>query len=154
MQTPYGTEPGQTLAGLPSNAEGSPVPGADTFNHPDQVVSAAGLTKGQKRMLLASWASDLRAVEDAPSLRRLDSGAVVSIDDILEAMTALDGHGEPVRSVTGGGFAPRRTNRLLGRLVRRGPAPWTNRDDDPPPSAAAAARPFSPLFTEAVARSA
>ncbi|KTR08306.1 hypothetical protein NS365_01350 [Aureimonas ureilytica] len=130
------------------------MPGADTFNHPDQVLSAAGLKKGQKRMLLASWASDLRAVEDAPALRRLDSGAVVSIDDILEAMTALDGHEGPVRNGTEARFAPRRTNRVLARLKRRRPALWTDRDDDRPPPSAAAARPFLPIIIEALAKSA
>ncbi|WP_279480211.1 hypothetical protein [Aureimonas sp. SK2] len=102
-------------------------------------------------MLLASWASDRRAVENKPSLRRLGSGAVVSIDDILEALTALDGQGDRPGSWTAGRFAARRTNRLVARPVRRAPTPWTDRDDDPPPSAAAAARPFLPIFTEALA---
>ncbi|WP_294640673.1 hypothetical protein [uncultured Aureimonas sp.] len=130
------------------------MPNADTFNHPDQVVSAAGLTKGQKRMVLASWASDRRTVDDKPSLRQLDSGAMVPIDDILEAMTALGRDGELPASGTSDRFAARRRNRLVARLVRRGPTPWADRGDDPPPSAAAAARPFSPIFTEALARSA
>jgi len=154
MQTPYETGFGRMADQLPTSLDGPPVPGADTFNHPDQVVSAAGLTRSQKRMLLASWASDRRTVENAPSLRRLDSGDVVSIDDILEAMTALDRDGELPASGTADRFAARRTNRLVARLVRRRPMPWTDRDDDPPPSAAAAARPFSPIFTEALARSA
>ncbi|MBB3934647.1 MULTISPECIES: hypothetical protein [Aureimonas] len=154
MQTPYETDTGRIADGLPASFESSSVPGADTFNHPDQVVSAAGLTKSQKRMLLASWASDRRTVEDKPSLRRLDSGAVIPIDEILEAMTALDRDGELAASGTADSLAARRTNRLVARLVRRRPTPWTDRNDDPPPSAAAAARPFSPIFTEALARSA
>lgn len=77
MQTPYETDTGRIADGLPASLESSPAPGADSFNHPDQVVSATGLTKSQKRMLLAAWASVLRTVENKPSLRRLDSGAVV-----------------------------------------------------------------------------
>lgn len=123
------------------------------FSHPEQVVTADGLTRSQKRTLLASWASDRRAVENAPSLRQLDSGAVVSIDDILEAMTALDAHEVSAERKTSRRFVPQRTSRVALRLLNRRASP-TDRDDDPPPSAAAAARPFSPIFTDALARSA
>lgn len=57
--------------------------------HPDQVLDHPSMTDEEKRALLSSWASDRHAVENAPALRRLDSGAVVSIDDILAALAAL-----------------------------------------------------------------
>jgi hypothetical protein len=44
------------------------------------------LTTAEKKAVLASWISDARAVENAPSLRRLDSGAVVEVDAILHAL--------------------------------------------------------------------
>ena len=44
----------------------------------------------EKKAVLASWISDARAVESAPSLRRLDSGAVVEVDAILRALVLLD----------------------------------------------------------------
>ena len=61
------------------------------FDHPEQVVDDPDLTLNEKRAILASWASDVCAIEAAPPLRRLPgSGRVVSIDDILEALRRLD----------------------------------------------------------------
>ncbi|KQT52344.1 hypothetical protein ASG43_19990 [Aureimonas sp. Leaf454] len=131
---------------------GGPCDQAVTFNHPDQVLADGSMTKSEKRVLLASWASDRHAVENAPALRRINSGAFVTIDEILGAMATLDAADE--------GAEPERPPRLrygLGpaaglalRLVRR----RDDRDDDPPPTASASARPFSPIFTEALAMSA
>lgn len=58
--------------------------------HPDQVLEHPSMRAEDKRALLSSWASDHHAVENAPGLRRLDSGAVVAVDDILAALAALD----------------------------------------------------------------
>jgi hypothetical protein len=45
----------------------------------------------EKRAILASWASDACAVEAAPASRRVPgSGRIVSVDEILEALRALD----------------------------------------------------------------
>ena len=49
--------------------------GAAIYTHPSDVTSNPKLTTAEKRAVLASWISDARAVENAPSLRRLDSGA-------------------------------------------------------------------------------
>jgi hypothetical protein len=57
------------------------------------VRSDPKLTTAEKRAVLASWISDVRAVEDAPSLRWLDSGAVVEVDAILQALVSLDEQG-------------------------------------------------------------
>jgi hypothetical protein len=71
----------------------TPSPVATIYTHPMDVTSDTTLTIAEKRAILASWISDARAVEDAPSLRRLDSGAVASIDEIRQALVSLD---EPV----------------------------------------------------------
>ena len=64
--------------------------GAAIYTHPDDVASDPRLTLAEKRAVLASWISDARAVENAPSLRRLDSGAVVEVDAILRALVLLE----------------------------------------------------------------
>ena len=62
------------------------------FKHPRDVVEHTGLTIGEKRAILASWASDAAAVASCPSLRAPTSlKAPVSIDDVLDALRALDG---------------------------------------------------------------
>ena len=63
------------------------------------------LTTAEKRAVLASWISDARAVENAPSLRRLDSGAVVEVDAILQALVLLDEQA-PDRGENGNTAAP------------------------------------------------
>jgi hypothetical protein len=62
-----------------SQATPSPTPSsvASIYTHPSDVTNDATLTIAEKKAILASWISDARAVEDAHSLRRLDSGAVV-----------------------------------------------------------------------------
>src|ERR1700746_1976651 len=63
---------------------------AEIYTHPDDVTSDPKLTTPEKRAVLASWISDARAIENAPSLRRLDSGAIVDVDAILQALGSLD----------------------------------------------------------------
>jgi hypothetical protein len=66
-------------------------PGAK-FEHPRYVVSHPGLSLGEKRGILASWASDASAIASCPSLRAPDGlKAPVTIDEILEALRELDG---------------------------------------------------------------
>ena len=60
------------------------------FDGPMDVVNDPDLTLHEKRAILASWASDARAVESAPSLRVGHAGQRVSIDEILSALQALD----------------------------------------------------------------
>ena len=57
---------------------------AAIYSHPSDVTSDPKLTTAEKRPILASWISDARAVENAPSLRRLESGAVVEVDAIMQ----------------------------------------------------------------------
>jgi hypothetical protein len=62
------------------------------FEHPRDVVSHPGLSLSGKRAILASWASDASAIASCPSLRAPDGlKAPVTIDEILEALCALDG---------------------------------------------------------------
>lgn len=62
------------------------------FTHPRDVLAADHIGSDEKRAILASWASDLFAIESYPSLR-FPPGAdgAVAYDDILEALKELDG---------------------------------------------------------------
>lgn len=63
---------------------------SQVFEHPRDVVSDPDLTLNEKRAILASWASDACAIEAAPTLRKTPAGRVVSFDEIMDAMRALD----------------------------------------------------------------
>jgi hypothetical protein len=61
------------------------------FDHPRDVLSDATLSRGEKRAILASWASDAAAVMSCPALRAIPGAKrPVSIDEILEALSSLD----------------------------------------------------------------
>ena len=76
---------GTREAGLPGH--GRPV-----FTHPSEVLGHPALSRTEKRALLAAWASDACAVEGRSAWRQVpDSGALVPIDAILDALQALDG---------------------------------------------------------------
>jgi hypothetical protein len=63
------------------------------FDHPRDVLADATLSRAEKRAILASWASDAAAINSCPALREVPgSGKIVSIDDILEALSSLDHH--------------------------------------------------------------
>jgi hypothetical protein len=65
---------------------------APSFTIPQEVLDDRALTDSDKRALLASWASDACAVESLPNWRKLpETGALVPLDDILDALQALDG---------------------------------------------------------------
>jgi hypothetical protein len=74
------------------------------YDHPRDVVADPTLSIGEKRAILASWASDAASVASNPALRELPgSGKTVTIDEVLEALATLDHHpkgppgGKPVR---------------------------------------------------------
>ncbi len=61
------------------------------YGHPRDVVADPTITTGEKRAILASWASDAAAVASNPALRELPgSHSLVTIDEVLEALSALD----------------------------------------------------------------
>ena len=105
------------------------------LGHPEDVLNHPELTITEKREVLAAWASDAHCVADVPGLRQLDSGAIVSVDEILTALQCLD---EPSvsRVSTGSTQRVRRRRRsfsgVLISLARK------DDDDDPPPSPTAA----------------
>jgi len=129
-----------------------------SFNHPEQVVRDPVLAPEQKREILASWASDQHAVSDKPNLRQLNSGAVLEVKKILDALRVLD---NMERSL---GQLHRPFGRRSGvRQSRRSVSPgWRSRklgrdgqdggDDDPPPVSTRAIPPdWRPSPTPAVA---
>ncbi|GJE12041.1 MULTISPECIES: hypothetical protein [Methylobacterium] len=95
----------------------------DVFRHPRAVLAHPGLSRAEKRAVLASWASDARAVESCPTLRCLPGcrAEPVPIDEILAALQALD------EGSSQGGAAPAASPRPLDpeaftRRWQRGPA--------------------------------
>jgi hypothetical protein len=63
---------------------------ASVFDHPRDVIADPTISIGEKRAILASWASDAAAVASNPALRELPGSHPVKIDEILEALSALD----------------------------------------------------------------
>jgi hypothetical protein len=63
---------------------------ADAFSHPQEVVCDPDLSIGEKRAILASWASDACAVEAIPALQKSPAGMTVTFDDIMDALKELD----------------------------------------------------------------
>lgn len=61
------------------------------YDHPRDVVADPTISIGEKRAILASWASDAAAVVSNPALRELPgSHRLVTIDEVLEALSELD----------------------------------------------------------------
>lgn len=101
------------------------------FLVPGDVLKDAALSTAEKRAMLSFWASDANVVPDAPSLRQLEGGIAVGIDDILDALKSLD-----TPSAIGTKAWPRALERRRSAARR-----WLRRsgpddDDDPPPSPA------------------
>jgi hypothetical protein len=88
---------------------------AQAFESPAAVVNDADLTVNEKRAILASWASDVCAIEAAPELRAAPSGRTVRFDDIMDALRTLDkqNNGDKYRRAL-------RRNRLFNRGGRNG----------------------------------
>jgi hypothetical protein len=64
---------------------------AQAFEHPMKVVDDPDLTLAEKRAILASWASDARAVDATPALRQPpESPRKVEFDDVMDALRTLD----------------------------------------------------------------
>ena len=98
---------------------------ARAFAHPRDVIADADLTVNEKRAVLASWASDACAVEAAPALRHAPgAAAAVSVDEILEALRALDkAANDATRRTMQGRREARRRAFEAFRLRQRGQIP-------------------------------
>jgi|TARA_R110002073_G_scaffold110651_6_gene247000 hypothetical protein len=109
------------------------------------VVRDATMTTDEKRSALASWASDERAVPGHPSLRRLDNGCLLEIDDILAALKCLDQMADRPNPDDLDKRSYRRQHwRTLSRLRRRHRD--NGDDDDPPTPTPASVRPRPPVL--------
>lgn len=72
---------------------------AKAFAHPMDVVHDVDLTFNEKRAILASWASDICAMEASSELRSTESINLGRWNDIMDAMSALNqefGQGRPL----------------------------------------------------------
>ncbi len=103
---------------------------------PEHVLRHPDMTIAEKREVLAAWASDAHAVPDAPGLRQIDSGAVIGVDVILDALRELDAIRPTVDSRSMPDTHGRRPVRSIRTLLRRDR--HSDDDDDPPPSPAGA----------------
>lgn len=64
---------------------------AKHFGHPRDVLAADDIGDDEKRAILASWASDIFAIESIPALRLYPgTDKAVSYDEIIEALKTLD----------------------------------------------------------------
>lgn len=120
------------------------------LGQPDDILRHPGMTTAEKREVLARWASDAHAVENAPALRQLDDGSVVSVDEILNALRALDGEEAIVLLGAAGSkiYGRKRGTHLSRPRMAFRPS---NDDDDPPPRPALAAYPVRFEVVDAVA---
>jgi hypothetical protein len=119
--------------------------GVPPYTHPRDATTDPKLTTAEKRAVLASWISDARAVENAPSLRQLDSGAVVEVDAILQALVLLDQLVPDSRGDSKGLPPLGGRHGMISRWLRGfGPPPGANDDDGDPPAPAGLGIPFRP----------
>lgn len=103
------------------------------WRRPDEVLEDAKMSRDEKRALLASWASDAHAVPGLPSMRRLEDGYLIEIDEILECLKRLDAsdNPEPLKHPMLWPVPPQhwsREQRRVTRHRRRG----DDGDDEPP----------------------
>jgi hypothetical protein len=119
--------------------------GSAIYTHPNDVTSDPKLTTAEKRAILASWISDARRVENAPSLRRLESGALVEVDAIMQALVLLDQAAPNRRGDFKRPPSRRRRSVMSKWLGWARPRTGTNdNDDDPSPAPAGFGIPFRP----------
>lgn len=156
---PIPSGPMNPPAGQPASVEAwqALVAPGDVFRHPREVLAHPFLSRPEKRAILASWASDACALENAPALRCLPGcrAEPVPVDAVIEALADLD------REVPRGPGA-RPTQRPSPR--RRPRTSWTfgwhprpgrrsDDDDDPPPCPATVMPPPRPRISpDATAR--
>jgi hypothetical protein len=107
------------------STDGQPTVPASTYATPREVMEDTGLSRAEKREILAFWASDACAVESRPALRQPPGGAApVPYDDIMRALRELDGL-DPDWPPTGGAAA------AWPFVPRRGAAAWARPGAEP-----------------------
>ncbi len=116
----------------------------DYLTQPMSVVRCATMTTDEKRSMLASWASDERAVLDHPSLRWLDNGCLIEIDEIFAALKQLDQIADHLNPNDLGMRSCRRQHRRTFKRLRK--RDRENGDDDPPTPTPATVRPRPPVL--------
>ncbi|WP_455977416.1 hypothetical protein [Methylorubrum populi] len=127
----------------------------DVFRHPREVLGHPQLSRADKRAILASWASDACALENAPGLRCLPGckAEPVSIDSVLAALAELDP--SPAREAPAPPIlraSPHRRPRRPPHLHHFFRSRRRDDDDDPPPCPAVAMpRPRTPPSAAAIA---
>lgn len=122
---------------------------ATIYTDPRQVVDDPLLTIPQKRELLASWAADSRALPASPASRMLDSGAVVHVREILEALKSLDESERPAETDEQHWRRPpyaRRAQATLDARRHRRPRRGQRDDDYDPPPCPVRSRPPGPTL--------
>ncbi|WP_421914279.1 hypothetical protein [Mesorhizobium sp.] len=111
------------------------------LDSPRDVLRHPRMSVDEKRALLASWASDAHAVENQPTLRKLDNGKIVPVDDILRCLKALDQVGsagkDPSRRAMPWNITFDRRGRRGNGWLRKRRFTGRDDDDDPPPCPAA-----------------
>ncbi|GEP07168.1 hypothetical protein MOX02_52060 [Methylobacterium oxalidis] len=126
----------------------------DVFRHPREVLTHPLLSRADKRTILASWASDACALENAPGLRCLSGckAEPVSVDAVLAALTELDRGSARKPNTRPAAVAPaRRPLRISDRRRYFRPGRRDDDDDPPPCPAAAMPRPRTPPSAAALA---
>jgi len=116
------------------------------FQRPEEVLNDPKMSRAEKRALLASWASDAHAVPSVPAMRQLEDGSLVRLDEILQALKALDASndlGPASRQAPGLWRRPpqRRSRSTFRNWTRIVPRRRRDDDDDPPPCPVSAAVP-------------
>lgn len=106
----------------------------DVFRHPREVLAHPDLSAAEKREVLAAWASDACALENAPALRCLAGcrAEPVCVDAVLDALAELDAGPTREGACRTLRAAPRRRPLRLAN-PRRSSRPGRHDDDDPPP---------------------
>jgi hypothetical protein len=92
------------------------------FGHPRDVLAVDDIGNDEKRAILASWASDIFAIESIPALR-LYPGAdqAVSYDEIIDALKTLDkDERQSGQQEASSSFDIRRTHRRRSQARRFG----------------------------------
>ncbi len=104
--------------------DGQPTVPASPYATPREVMEDSGLSRAEKREILAFWASDACAVDSRPALRQPPGAATpVPYDDIRRALRELDGL-DPDWPPSGGASSAR-------PFVRRRVAAWWGAGAEP-----------------------